>query len=171
MRKLILVILIVLGTVACQKPENNHQSPTNSANKRTGGLHATATTYTGDIIWTSIADANLLIESYQNSLDSLADTLIKYFMVDAGALRIYLEDTSITQFKMILAHSPNTYTTAPNSYQGLKANSLSAIMVGVDLAGNYVYYDTDLAINRITPCPHNCPISGTAANDLLTYTP
>lgn len=171
MRSFILGILIVAGTIACQKSDNNRNDHSSSANKRTATLPNQAATYTGSITWTSIAEANTLIQSYQNGLDSLSDTLIKYMMIDAAALRTYLEDSSITQFKLILAHSSSTYATAPNSYQGLKANSLTAIMVGVNLAGDYVYYDTDLAINRITPCPHNCPLTGTAANDLLTITP
>jgi len=166
MRSFILGILIVISTIACQKTDTNLNDLSSSANKRTTAIPNHAATYTGATTWTSIAEANMLIQSYQNSLDSLADTLIRYFLVDAAALRIYLEDSSIAQFKLLLAHSPNAYASAPNTYQGLKANSLTAIMVGVDWAGDYVYYDTDLAINRITPCPHNCPLSGTAVKCL-----
>lgn len=121
--------------------------------------------------WIQMSTANDLIDSYLNGINSSSDTLIKSFLLDAASMRHYLLDSSIQQFKLILAHTAHIEATSPDVYHGLKAGSITCIIVGVDALGNYVYRDGDLVVNRMLGCPHNCLSVGSAANDLLVSLP
>lgn len=153
---LLFIAFILLAAFGCS---NKHQDST-AAMSTTSGLSY--------IVKDS---ANKMIQSYLTSIDSAApaDTpAIKSLILDAATLRDYLDDTAITNVKIMFAHTLD-YINAGNAGKpaAYKSGALTIIVAGYDASGNYVLKGGDLSINHAMPCPRNCPVSGNAANDLL----
>jgi hypothetical protein len=113
--------------------------------------------------------ANEQISSYLNSIALSTEEQIKYFQIDAGALRSLLANTSVTSIKVSVAHkssivdNPSTI----NTFQSMNADAITFIISGVDEDGNYVLLDDGYAINRVKNCPTHCVIAGTASSDFI----
>ena len=114
--------------------------------------------------------ANMMIGSYLESVagDSGASVPnVRSFILDAALLRHYLENEEIAQVKVMLAHTPESIHSGGNTDAGFRSDALTIVVAGFDLTGDYVYWGNDMVPNHATPCPRNCPESGSAANYLL----
>jgi hypothetical protein len=116
--------------------------------------------------------ANKMISSYLNSINySVNDSSLQSIIIDMDQLRLYCDSTNITNrithVKLMFAHNLS-YINAGHINQpcGYNSNALTLILAGVNSAGNYVYFNTNMVIDHSSPCPHNCP-EGNAANPLL----
>ena len=114
--------------------------------------------------------ANRMIQSYLTSasLDTSVRDNLQSLIMDAGALRSYLQDTSITSVKVMFAHTQKYMDEGhQGQYAGYKSGALTIVFAGFDAAGNYVYAPGNMVPNRLKPCPHQCPSAGTAQSPLL----
>ncbi len=162
---------IVLFT-ACRK-ENTHvataspagssvtASSSHSYAQRLPNTQDTASAYI------SISEANLMISSYLASINAATnDSDARAFTISADSLRAYLADSSITNIKLVLAHT-SAYASS-GSYGkpvGYQAGGLTIIVTAFNASGNYVYYNGKV-LDHCAPCPYTCP-SGNAADPLL----
>ena len=115
--------------------------------------------------------ANKMIQSYLTSIGSSAttqDSSLNSLIFDADALRAYLSDTSIKNVKLMFAHTLE-YINAGNSgtNAGYKSGALTLVVAGYDQDGNYILGPTQMVPDRARPCPHYCPLTGTASSNLL----
>lgn len=113
--------------------------------------------------------ANKMLGSYLASIsDADADSSLHSLILNADALRKYLNDTSIRQVKVMLAHTLD-YINAGNLDQpaGYKPGALTIILAGYDNKGDYVYGPGNMVPDRAKPCPNECPVSGSASSSLL----
>ncbi|WP_461789466.1 hypothetical protein [Pedobacter sp.] len=53
-----------------------------------------------------------------------------------------------------------------NQFAGYRPGALTVVLVGINSAGNYVYFNNGLVIDHTTACPFTCP-PGTASSPLL----
>lgn len=120
--------------------------------------------------------ANIMIGSYLNSINGNANgnngngqtPLIKSFIVDANALRYYLQNTNIKYIKLFMAHKLNYINKGnKNKDAGYRGDALTIVISGFDSSNNYIYSPQGAVLDFSAPCPNNCPGSGTAAYDLL----
>lgn len=119
--------------------------------------------------------ANVMIGSYLNSINgntgnlgSGQTPLIKSFIVDANALRYYLQNTNIKYIKLFMAHKLNYINKGnKNKDAGYRGDALTIVISGFDSSNNYIYSPQGAVLDFSAPCPNNCPGSGTAAYDLL----
>lgn len=112
--------------------------------------------------------ANKMLTSYLNSIASTEhQNELRALIFDAEALRYYLEDTTIKNFKIMFAHRLDYINEgSANIYAGNSIDAITMIIVGVNSAGNYVYSPAGTAVDNAIPCPSNCP-SGNAGSNLL----
>jgi hypothetical protein len=123
----------------------------------------------GGPVFISPDSANRMISSYLNSIGSTSnDSNLTSLIINADSLRAYLYNTNIKHVKIMFAHKLS-YINAGRGGQnaGFSKNALTAILVGFDASDNYIYNDKGQVMDNMTPCPHNCPSSGTAANNTL----
>lgn len=111
--------------------------------------------------------ANIMIASYLNSIKD-NPTQLKALIVDANALRYYLQNEEITHVKLMFAHK-KSYINAGYANQpgGLNYNSLTIVIAGFDDDNNYIYSPQGAVMDFCQPCPLQCPTGGTAASDIL----
>lgn len=115
----------------------------------------------------SVDTANMMIGSYLNSISSSSNK-IKSFIVDANALRYYLQNTNIKYVKLMLAHKKNYIRGGgQNQDAGYDGQALTMVITGFDSSNNYIYSPQGAVLDFSQPCPFNCPTSGSAAYDLL----
>ncbi|MCD6064861.1 MAG: hypothetical protein K0R82_2772, partial [Flavipsychrobacter sp.] len=90
------------------------------------------------------------------------------FIVDANALRYYLQNTNIKYVKLLMAHKLNYINSGGrNKDAGYRGNALTIVISGFDSSGNYIYSPQGAVLDFSAPCPNNCPTTGTAAFDIL----
>jgi hypothetical protein len=114
--------------------------------------------------------ANMMIKSYLNSINyTQNDTLLHSVIVDANALRSYLSSAAAGvsgKVKISFAHTLDYINNGgANQYCGMQSGKLTLILSAVNDAGNYVYFNGTSVMDRGVPCPHHCPVEGTAARD------
>lgn len=118
----------------------------------------------------SVDSANEMIQSYLTSIqDSNSDNpSLQSLIVDAGALRDYLSDTSITKVKIMFAHTMQYINEGHDGQPaGYKPNALTIVIAGFNVEGNYVTAPGRMVPDRARPCPSDCPTTGNAANPLI----
>jgi hypothetical protein len=155
-----------LALFSCTKANVNQEAATTPQPQKSAsaGVFISSLDYLIDT-----TTANAQISSYINSIATLPDEQIKYFQIDAGALRSLLANTNVASIKVSVAHkssiveNPSTI----NTYQAINADAITFIISGVDEDGNYVLLDDGYAINRVQGCPTHCVIAGTASADLI----
>ena len=118
-----------------------------------------------------IDSANKMISSYLNSIQyQNNDTDVRAFVVDANALRCYLnsdEGLNVSSLKISLAHNASTsYSADSNVNCGYNQKHLTVIISGIDTLGNYVIHPRGLCLDR-TKCTPSKKIPGNASNDLI----
>ncbi|WP_276132350.1 hypothetical protein [Polluticoccus soli] len=122
--------------------------------------------------------ANAMIGSYLNSINGNSGNNgntgygqsqnIKSFIVDANALRFYLQNTNIRYVKLLMAHKLNYINKGgKNKDAGYRGDALTIVISGFDSSNNYIYSPQGAVLDFSAPCPNNCPGTGTASNDLL----
>ena len=118
-----------------------------------------------------IDSANKMISSYLNSIQyQNNDTDVRSFIVDANALRCYLNSNAgknVVNLKVFLAHNAE-YSNSPDSNRncGYSAKGLTLVITGFDSVGNYVIYPKGLCIDRSKPNPQ-VNIPGSASNNFI----
>ncbi len=119
----------------------------------------------------TVDTANRMISSYLNSINAANnDTDLRSVIINADEMRSYLADTSIKDFKIMLAHTQafiNSGKKDQNS--GYRSNALTFIIAGVNRNGNYVYFNednTNKVLDRGRHCPTNCP-AGNASSPIF----
>jgi len=114
--------------------------------------------------------ANKMIRSYQASIalpDSDTTAKLSSLIVNAEDLRSYLADTSITQVKMMFAHTLNYINSGHVGLPaGYRNDAFTLVLAGVKANGDYVYGAGTTVLNRCVPCPYSCML-GKAASPLL----
>lgn len=165
MRKnLIFVILAVVIIVACNKENKN----VNTVQQPLNNLDLNAYASMGlDSPFLHPDTANVMIESYLDSRPN--SNKLKSLIVDANALRYYLENTDITHLKIMFAHKQNyIYNLNGDGVDcGLDYQGLTIVIAGLDDDNDFVYSAQGAVMDFASPCPHDCPTSGTGASDLL----
>lgn len=111
--------------------------------------------------------ANVMIQSYLSGIDN-ASTQLKSLIVDANALRYYLQNTDITKVKLMFAHKLNYVRNhGSTGYDDMDYRALTIVIAGFDNNNNYIYSPQGAVMDFCQPCPANCPPTGTAAYDIL----
>lgn len=119
--------------------------------------------------------ANRMITSYLVSIGDTGGIVnqenIQSLILDAGALRSYLSDTSIKHVKVMFAHTLD-YINRGHYGQpaGYKPHALTVIISGYNNAGNYVLAPGNSVPDHAEPCPTSCSVTGTSASPLLPTT-
>jgi hypothetical protein len=117
-----------------------------------------------------VDSANKMLESYLNSINADIDTSgnVQSFIMDADALREYLADNSIKKVKIMLAHTLD-YINAGNAgiNCGYRSGKLTIIIAGYDADKNYIFAPGNTVLDRASPCPTQCELTGTASDMTL----
>lgn len=156
-------ILVIIA--ACTK-----KNATNNPNVKPADLNSLMfdSTMTGaDSPFIHVDSANKMLNSYLSSINTAerADDLHS-LIIDAEALRYYLQNTDIKHVKIMLAHRLDYINAGyENTYAGTDYNALTVIIAGYDQNSNYVYTSAGSVLDNATPCPYQCIASGTAASD------
>jgi len=153
----LLIIVSSFGFISC----HNNVTNSKSTNENCSSVNA----------YIPIDSANKMISSYLNSIHyQNNDTDVRSFIVDANALRCYLnseEGQHVSNLKISLAHNiTTTYSVDSNVNCGYNGKHLTIVITGFDTLGNYVIYPRGLCYDR-TQCKPSYRISGNAANDLI----
>ena len=116
-----------------------------------------------------IDSANKMLNSYLNSITNTGATPdLKSLIVDADALRSYLEDTNIKHVKLMFAHRLDYINNGNgNGYAGVRYDGLTIIIAGYDNSNNYIYNESGAVLDNCQPCPYSCPSNGTASYHTL----
>jgi hypothetical protein len=115
----------------------------------------------------SIDTANVMLNSYLQSIEN-HNNEVKSFIVDADALRYYLQNTNIKHVKLMLAHKLNYVRNGGmNNYAGMDHNAMTVVIAGFDSNSDYIYSPQGAVLDFSIPCPSSCPTSGTAASSNL----
>lgn len=122
----------------------------------------------------SIDSANKMIGSYLNSTSgATGDTSLRSLIVNMDQIRLYDTCTGVKRIEKLEIKFAHTleYINAGHGSQnaGYKSGALTVVLVGINSAGDYVYFDNGLVIDHTTACPYTCP-PGTASNPLLPQT-
>jgi hypothetical protein len=116
-----------------------------------------------------VDSANKMLNSYLNSISSgTHENELHALIIDADALRSYLENTNIKHVKLMFAHRLDYINAGGlNHYAGLSNNALTVVVAGYDNDNNYVCSPAGTYLDNAMPCPYVCPSNGSAASDLL----
>lgn len=153
----LLIIASSFGFISCK----NNVPNSKSTNENCSNVNA----------YIPIDSANKMISSYLNSIQyQNNDTDVRSFIVDANALRCYLnseEGQNVSNLKISLAHKiTTTYSIDSNINCGYNGKHLTIVITGFDTLGNNVIRPKGLCFDRAFWKP-NYHISGNASNDLI----
>ena len=165
MKKAILALTVaVIAIIACSKKSSTNNTTVNHPQPDNNFSHYALLGLDSPFI--SIDSANVMLTSYQASLTNSND--VRSFIVDADALRYYLNNTDIKHMKIMLAHKLS-YIRGGNAGQpaGYNPNALTLIIAGYDKDNNYIYTPQGAVMDYVDPCPSKCPESGSASGNLL----
>lgn len=155
-----LAIAGMLTFGACQNTNNDQTATAQSASAPTTEFFVSTDT------------ANKMIGSYLASIGDTAGQVdpdnLQSLILDADALREYLNDKSIKKVKIMFAHTLS-YINSGHKGQpaGYQPGAFSIVVGGYNAEGNYVVAPGYLVPENAKPCPTNCPTVGTAAQPLL----
>ncbi len=159
-----LIIVAVLAIYACNKKnatvDTNLNKPGKTPDFRSYALMGL------DSPFLLPDTANVMIQSYLNSIEN-EPTQLKSLIVDANALRYYLQNTDIKSVKLMFAHK-KSYIQQATTLDDMDYRALTIVIAGFDEDNNYIYSPQGAVMDFCQPCPANCPANGTAANDILS---
>ncbi|HEY9178088.1 MAG TPA: hypothetical protein VIN07_10375 [Flavipsychrobacter sp.] len=162
-QKLSLIVIAAFVVYACNKKsatvDTNLNRPGKTPDFRSYALMGL------DSPFLSPDTANVMIKSYLGSITNEPNQL-KSLIVDANALRYYLQNTNITSVKLMFAHK-KSYIQNGTVLPDMDYRALTIVIAGFDSNNNYIYSPQGAVMDFCQPCPANCPPSGTAASDLL----
>lgn len=162
-KKLSLIVITAFVVYACNKKsatvDTNLNKPGKTFDFRSYALMGL------DSPFLSPDTANVMIKSY---LGSIADepNQLKSLIVDANALRYYLQNTNITSVKLMFAHK-KSYIQGNTTLPDMDYRALTIVIAGFDSSNNYIYSPQGAVMDFCLPCPFDCPSGGTASSDLL----
>lgn len=164
-KKMLLVIVAALVVYACNKKNTTVDTNTNQSGTKPDfrsyalmGL---------DSPFLSPDTANVMIQSYLDDIDN-SSTQLKSLIVDANALRYYLQNTDIKSVKLMFAHKLSYARNPPtDQLPDMDYRALTIVIAGFDANNNYIYSPQGAVMDFCKPCPFECPSTGTAASDLL----
>ena len=115
----------------------------------------------------SVAEANVMINSYLASIHASSnDTDIRSFSINADTLRAYLADTSVTNLKLMFAHTQNYASSNYGVHGGYQSGAITIIIAAYNAGtGSYIYHNGNV-MDHCVPCPYTCP-SGSAGLSTL----
>lgn len=161
------IALATLGFFSCQNQNSNGNY------QDTGKALSSQSIPEAQMNYFIVSDsANRMIKSYLTSIGDTNNVVnnnnLQSLILDADALRAYLNDNSIKKVKIMFAHKLD-YINEDHFGQpaGYSPNALTIIVAGYDGNGDYVLAPGNMVPDRSIPCPTNCPVTGTAANPLL----
>src|SRR5690606_7103975 len=94
--------------------------------------------------------------------------VLNALLLEAELLRQYLDNANISHVKIMFAHSRSYIDSGHTGRDaGLRSDALTVIIAGYDSMGNYLYAPGGMVLNHATPCPRNCPATGTASSNLF----
>lgn len=164
--KMLLIVVVAMVVYACNKKnatvDTNVNNPGNKPDYRAYALMGL------DSPFLLPDTANVMIQSYLDGLDN-SGTQLKSLIVDANALRYYLQNANITKVKLMFAHKLN-YVRNNNStgYDDMDYRALTIVIAGFDANNNYIYSPQGAVMDFCLPCPLECPVGGTASYDVLS---
>jgi hypothetical protein len=163
-KSLFLTVGTLLLIFACSKKNSN---PDTNVNKKNNAVNLISQAQLGlDSPFIEIDSANKMITSYLNARSGEND--LNALIIDAEALRYYLQNTDIKKIKLMFAHKLSYINNGGvNQYGGLNKNSLTLVIAAYDEDNDYVYSNYGKVMDFCEPCPSNCPQSGTAAQNTL----
>lgn len=157
-----LFIVVILGFLTACNSENSEKTNKGSEENSSQQAFAQTDPTPGPINFIEKDTANVMIESYLESIEKDPDAL-KSLIVNANDLRQYLSDTSIKQVKLMFAHTESYIRKGNRGVPcGYNSNALTIILAGYDASENYKYYDVNKVLDHCMPCPSMCPVNGTA---------
>lgn len=165
MKKAILALTVaVIVIIACSKKSSNTNTTVNHPQPDKNFSEYAMLGLDSPFI--SIDSANVMLTSYQSSLSNSND--VRSFIIDADALRYYLNNTDIRFMKVMLAHKLS-YIRGGNAGQpaGYSPNAMTIILAGFDKDNNYIYTPQGAVLDFAKPCPYSCPESGSASSNQL----
>lgn len=109
-----------------------------------------------------IGEANEYIQEFLDNhydANSFGKVNTKSFILDAGLVREYLADQTITNVKLMLGVREVDGTKYP-----------TIIFSGYDSSGNYVNAgpNKNMVLDHCALCPPSCPVAGTARHELIS---
>ena len=126
--------------------------------------------YGGTDVFIPADSANKMISSYLQSVDSGAggDSSLHSLIFNADSLRAYLSNPEIKHVKVMFAHTLE-YINAmgPGHNVGYERGAFTIVFGGYDHNGNYVFWKTNKIPDHANGCPLQCPVVGSASNDLF----
>ncbi|OSZ79064.1 hypothetical protein CAP35_12680 [Chitinophagaceae bacterium IBVUCB1] len=155
---------------ACGTGASDNKQTTDTATAAPANLMAAADsndTCASDI---PVDSANKMIGSYIQSLGGNPSNENLYSLIaDANCLRNYLNaHPEVTNVKLMFAHTLDYINTGHQGQNaGYKSGALTLVIAGYDAAGNYVLINGNRVMDRVAPCPIDCPQTGTAASNTL----
>lgn len=163
--RMLLVMMMALVVYACNK-----KSATVDTNLNQAGNKPDFRSYALmglDSPFLSPDTANVMIQSYLNDLDN-SGAQLKSLIVDANALRYYLQNTNITKVRLMFAHKLSyVRNQGSDGLPDMDYRALTIVIAGIDANNNYIYSPQGAVMDFCQPCPLECPSNGTAAGDLL----
>lgn len=110
-----------------------------------------------DTAFVVVDTSSLMVASFIASLGPDAATKLHSWTINADALRKYLDDTSIKEMNISLAHTMRYINQGNYGVPaGFTPGALSIILTGIDHSRHVVYYQNTYALNRAKPCPPTC---------------
>jgi hypothetical protein len=161
----IVIALLITCIVACTKKKNSVNTE-----KQLSSKELMNTAILGqDSPFIPVDSANRMLTSYLNSLnDEGHENDVHSLIVDANALRAYLQNQDITHVKLMFAHRLDYINNGgKDQYSGMTNNAITIIVGGYNDQNNYVSSPAGSYLDNMQPCPYNCPQNGSAAYDIL----
>lgn len=148
MLKSIYLISAITFCTACTSPQNQssdtHQRPGTTPSET-------------DSSFISVDTANVMRDSYLQSISTDSPAKLQSWTVNADALREYLSNANIKEVNISLAHTMkyinDGYYGTPS---GLSPNALTFVLTGIAANGSTIYHNTSYVLNRAKPCPTIC---------------
>jgi hypothetical protein len=106
--------------------------------------------------YVSVSEANEFINSHITNYFETNKYPVKSLIFNAEMLRKYLNDyPQIQNMKFMLGVKPDAGGDS----------TITMVIVGYDLEGNYVKIDGNTVLDNCAPCPYSCPAYGDASHD------
>lgn len=152
MSKYIYFMTIITFLIAC-----NHRSKQNNSTESQSSIVLPTVV---DTSFLPVDSSATMIASYIASLGSDVSTKLHSWSINADALRKYLDDTTIKEINLSLAHTKQ-YINSGNFGvpAGYTPGALTVVITGLNNSGGTVYYRNLYTLNRAKPCPPLCTLS------------
>ena len=176
--KLFVLSIAILAVIqlSCNSGGNKTTSSRDTANHASLAANDTLLSDPNDTFCNFIPkdSANKMIGSYQSSIhgSSGSDSNLNSLIIDVKKLEDYINQTSTTgkavKIKLMFAHTLSYINNGGMGVNcGYQTGKLTMVLATYDSAGNYIYKNGTMVMDNMQPCPSYCPVTGTAANNLL----